>query len=193
MKLKRTLQALAVAAGAASACDSTKPKDELTMSQSLAILRELWILTERGYPGNTVPCPVGDSATVVFAENYRQRGDTTLVTSIATVTLDGCELSADGDTLVLEGDPSVVFDFEGWSIEPDDPYEEIDNEYDIEIVGAVTWSTNDGISNRCQVNLTMEEGHIGEDNGKIDGDLTGLLCGRDVSLHFSEIDYRFAG
>ncbi|MCE2398926.1 MAG: hypothetical protein J4F34_07840 [Gemmatimonadetes bacterium] len=185
MTLKRTLQALAVAAGAAVACDSTKPEDELTLGQSITILRELLVLAERSWPDNIATCPLGNGASVVFDDNRRQRGDTVWITNVATVTPKGCRLSANGDTLVLEGDSGIVFDLRGWHLYED----RVDSEVDMAITGAVRWSNTRGASNSCQVDLTMAGARRREEYGEIDGDLSGRLCGRDTSFHYSEIDF----
>ncbi|MCE2399145.1 MAG: hypothetical protein J4F34_09000, partial [Gemmatimonadetes bacterium] len=149
------------------------------------ILRELWAVTERIYPDDVAPCLLGGSALVPFTRSGQQRGDTTWTTAMATVTPDGCKLSADGDTLALEGDPSIVFELEGWRVD----FKKGNNEFNMAITGAVTWSRTDGTSNSCGVDLTMEDGHMREEYGEIDGGLAGRLCGRDVSFHFSEIDW----
>ena len=187
MKTTRRWIALAMAAGTAVACTETEPEDELTLGQSITFLREMWELAEWGWElaqwgaEDPVPCPLGGIAAVDFADDYRDRGDTTWYSELALVTPAGCEVSAFGDTLVLNGDPSIAFDSEGW-------FESFDNnEVDMRITGAVTWTKNHGTSNTCEVDLTMDDAKLDPGSVYIDGDLAGLLCGRDAFFHLSEI------
>ena len=149
MRIIKLWIALAQAAVAAAACDSTKSADELTLGQSITILRELLVLAERSWPDNIATCPLGNGASVVFDDNRRQRGDTVWITNVATVTPKGCRLSANGDTLVLEGDSGIVFDLRGWHLYED----RVDSELDMAITGAVRWSNTRGASNSCEVDL----------------------------------------
>lgn len=99
------------------------------------------------------------------------------------ITPDRCEIKAVGDTLLLEGDPGVVFESE---------FQYIGflrkGEYDLAGTGAVTWRRNDGGSGRCEVDVAVEEAETDPDTGEIDGNLTGRLCGFEVAIHFSELD-----
>jgi hypothetical protein len=154
------------------------------MGQAIAIIREMSHLTEWINEGtNMERCPLGGGARIVYTEGYRESADTVWLSGHWVITPDRCEIKAVGDTLVLEGDPSIVvkseFQYTGF-------FE--DGEYDLMATGAVTWRRNDGSSERCEVNVAAEDADTDPNTGEIDGNLTGRLCGFEVTIHFSELD-----
>ena len=176
--------ALAMGAGGALACDSTKVVDPLTRGQAIGVLRELWDLTDWVDEGtNMERCPLGGGATITYKEDYRESADTVWLSGHWVIAPDRCEIKTVGDTLLLEGDSSVVFKSEfrytGF-------FE--DGEYDLMGTGAVTWRRSDGSSGRCEVDVAVEDAETDPETGGIDGDLTGRLCGFEVTIHFSELD-----
>ena len=175
---------LAIAAGGALACESTKVVDPLTLGQAIAIIREMSDLTAWVDEGtNMERCPLGGGARIVYTEGYRENADTSWLSGHWVITPDGCEIKAAGDTLVLDGDPSVVFKSE---FQYNGFFEE--GEYDLAATGAVRWRRNDGTSERCEVDIAVEDADTDLDTGEIDGNLIGRLCGLEVTIHFSEID-----
>lgn len=88
-------------------------------------------------------CPLGGGARIVYTEGYRESADTVWLSGHWVITPDRCEKKAVGDTLVLDGDPSVVFESEFRYIGFLD-----EGEYDLAATGAVTWRRNDGSSAR---------------------------------------------
>lgn len=167
------------------ACDSTGIKvSPLTPAQTTAILRELADLTlwiEEGV--NMIRCPLGGGARIAYSEEFLESGDTVTVFGRWNIAPEGCEIQTVGDTLVLEGDPSVVFEREfrhlgfleeGWM--------------DMEVAGAVTWRKNDDTPGTCEVDVAVEDAEVDvRDTGEIDGTLEGRLCGFAVAIHFSEM------
>ena len=167
------------------ACRSTGMKDPpLTLDQSTAILRELVSLTEWIEDGeNMERCPLGGGARVVVAEDLREREDTVWVSSRWSITPDRCEIQAVGDTLLLEGSPSVVVEsvvrYVGFFFD--------EGVVDMEFSGAVSWRRNDESSGVCEVAVAVEDAETNPQTGEIDGTLTGSLCGLDAAVHFSEL------
>jgi len=182
--MKRVGNWILAAAAGTLACESTKVGDPLTLGQAIAVLREMSDLTEWIDEGtNMERCPLGGGARIVYTEGYRESADTSWISGHWDIAPDRCQITAVGDTLLLEGDPSVVikseFRFVGF-------FEE--GEYDLAATGAVTWRRNDDSSGRCEVAVAVEDAETDPETGGIDGNLTGRLCGFEVVIHFSELD-----
>ena len=183
MKTARNWILAAAAAGTLS-CDSTKVVDPLTLGQAIGILRELADLTDWIDEGmNMERCPLGGGAKINYTENYRESGDTVWVSGHWVMTPERCEIKAVGDTLVLDGDPSVVFKSEFQYVNFFD-----EGEYDFAVTGAVTWRRPNGSSETCEVDVAVEDAETDPETGEINGDVTGRLCGFEVAIHFSELD-----
>jgi len=165
--------------------DWTRVDDPPTRGRATAVLREIVELTiwvEEGV--NMIRCPLSGGARIVVTEkSMASGGDTVTVFGRWTIAPDRCEIHALGDTLVLEGDPSIVFEREfryrgfleeGW--------------VDMEAKGTVAWKRNDGSSGTCEVDLAVENAEVDvRDTGRIDGALEGRLCGFDAAVHFYEL------
>ncbi|MDE2975659.1 MAG: hypothetical protein OXU64_13220 [Gemmatimonadota bacterium] len=166
------------------ACDSpVKTEEPLTRGQAAAILREIVHLTAWVEEGvNMIRCSLGGGARIIVTEKVQESGDTVTSFTRWIIEPDRCELRSFGDTLVLTGDPSVVFESEFW-------YRGFleEGEVDMEAAGSLTWRKNDGSSGTCEVDLAVEDAPVDtRDTGEIDGALEGRLCGFDVAIHFSE-------
>ena len=120
-------------------CSSTRPEQDLSKARAIILLRELGDLGVWFPDGSHgMPCPIAGGAT-----------DTLLLASHMTITPDSCELSAVGDTLVLEGDPDVVFELETWQYLDDIGL-------DMTALGTVAWRRNgDGEALTCKIDMAM--------------------------------------
>jgi len=166
------------------ACDSPAENEEsLALDQAVAILREIvWMTAWSGNGTDMIRCSLGGGARITATEEFRESFDTVTVFARWIIEPDRCELRSFGDTLVLTGDPSVVFESEFW-------YRGFleEGEVDMEAAGSLTWRKNDGSSGTCEVDLAVEDAPVDtRDTGEIDGALEGRLCGFDVAIHFSE-------
>ena len=190
MKRVRYSILLAVAAGAL-ACDSTVP---LTLDQATAVVRAVFLLSYGPDGGTSVKeCPLGGEARIAWTSGHRESGDTTWWRQDLVVTPDGCGIEAVGDTLTLDGDPSVALNFEGWNtfaVPLDGGVQTGSGTSDEGEVtattarGAVKWRRSDGSSGSCEVDLALGASlplpaDTDEDSY---GDLTGLLCGYDAAM-----------
>lgn len=131
---------------------------------------------------NMVRCPFGGGASIFVVAEYTERGDTAVESTRWTIAPDRCEIKAVGDTLILEGDPEVVFEREfrylGFLQ---------DARADMTGAGTVTWRKDDGSSGTCEMDMAMENADVDSSTGEIDGSLAGRLCGFKTSVHFSEL------
>ena len=120
---------------------------------------------------------------VTVTQDVRESEDTTFISTRWTIVPDRCEILTEGDTLIMEGDPSVVFESEFWYR---GFFEE--GEMDMKAAGTVTWRRVDDISVTCEIDLAMEDAAVDvQGTGEIDGSLEGRLCEYDVSVHFSDL------
>ena len=180
---KKTACGSAAVVAAVLACDSTKVDEPLTLGQATAVLRELMDLTEWAEEGtHMVRCSLGGGAKVDYEEMVGGRGDTIQMLGKWILAPDSCELTALGDTLVLEGAPSVIFkaEFRYFGFRED-------GEYDLVGAGTVTWTRGENDSGDCKVDVALEGGRLNPSTGDIDGNVTGSLCGLDVKIHYSEL------
>ncbi len=104
------------------------------------------------------------------------------------VTPDGCGIEAVGDTLTLDGDPSVALRFEGWDelvVPLDGGARAGSGELTATTAtGAVKWRRSDGSSGRCDVDLALGAPLPADTDEDGFGDLTGLICGHDGVMPF---------
>ncbi len=167
------------------ACDSPAENEEsLALDQAVAILREIvWMTAWSGNGTDMIRCSLGGGARITATEEFRESFDTVTVFARWIIEPDRCELRSFGDTLVLTGDPSVVFELE---FRYSDPHEEAS--VDMEAAGSLTWRKNDGSSGTCEMDVAMEGAEADlDDTGEIDGVLEGRLCGHEAAIHYSEI------
>lgn len=191
MKRVRYSILLAVAAGTLT-CDSTDP---LTLDQATAVVRAVFLLSYGPDGGTSVKeCPLGGEARIAWTSDHRESGDTAWWRQDLVVTPDGCGIEAVGDTLTLDGDPSVALRFEGWEVTgvPLDAGARAGSGASWEgeltattAMGTVKWQRSDGSSGSCELDLALEA-PLPADTLSADedgfGDLTGLICGHDAAM-----------
>ena len=165
-------------------CGSTKPEEDLSDAQVITLLRELGDLGPWFTNGSRpVSCPIARGAWVEATTGEQIRGDTLLFTSQLTVVPDGCGLSAVGDTLVVEGDPEVVFDSEARLYHDTQVM-------DITVAGTITWKRNgDGEARACEIDMAMRDAVVDGEEGVVKDYMRGSVCGREMTIDYSELDW----
>lgn len=174
-----------LATGVAS-CDSTKPANPLTEPETVALLREIFLLMEdAGGDSSTVDCSVGGQATVTELAYDRQNGDTARFNGLWTIIPTDCEANVVSDTLILNGKPNVRYTVEAWAV----------FDVDLDVVrgaaravfgGAMKWRRRNGDTDTCSVDLTFESTEFDEDEG-FKGDFRGRMCGLDLAIDDTEL------
>ena len=180
--MRRSAHWVIVAAAFFIGCDSAKPEDDLTPAQAITILREIIELGVWYDDGDEeVPCPVGGGAWVTVTTSEEQRGDTALFSTHAVLAPYDCWIVAIGDTLILNGDPEVVFEAEAWYIGLFGGIE-----FELTVAGAVTW-TRDGDRKNCGIDMVLEDTEVEPNLGIVNGYMRGTMCGREMVIDYSEL------
>ena len=177
-RVRYSVLLLAVAAGTL-ACDSTEMTvAPLTLDQATAILAAMFVHYVGAEDGvHHEPCPLGGAVRIAHAPTYTERGDTARWSVDVDIYPGGCGMEAVGDTLILNGDPSIVLKLERWYAS-----ESEEGEFDLTVSGAVIWLKSDHSSDKCEVDLDLHV-VLGPDTNEDDlGDLTGLVCGHDAEF-----------
>lgn len=177
--MPRLLALVPLATGVAS-CDSTKPENPLTESETVALLQEIVRLFEDEYEGSsTVDCSVGGEATVTATYDEGANGDSTWFKGSATIVPTDCEAAVASDTLTLNGKPNVQYTVDAWFIGDDiDPER---GEVRAVFGGAMTWLRRNGDTDTCSVDLTFESTEFDE-YGDPQGDFRGSMCDLDLVI-----------
>ena len=165
-----------LATGVAS-CDSTKPANPLTERESVALLREVFLLldeSDEDEGSSTVECSVGGEATLTLRIiDEGESGDSAWAEGHATIAPTDCEVDIVGDTLTLNGEPNVEYTVAYWLVFDDD-FEVVRGEFRAVFGGAVTWRRRNGDTDTCSVDLTLESTEFDEYEGVV-GDFRGRL------------------
>lgn len=102
MRCAALLVLVLLATGVAS-CDSTKPANPLTERETVALLREIYMLFEDEFGGSsTVNCSVGGEATVTTTTDEGESGDSAWFEGRWTIVPTNCEAKVVSDTLTLK-------------------------------------------------------------------------------------------
>ncbi|MDE2975561.1 MAG: hypothetical protein OXU64_12720 [Gemmatimonadota bacterium] len=115
------LLALVLLVTGVASCDSTKPANPLTESETVALLREIVLLFEDEIEGSsTVDCSVGGEATVTATTSDGENGDSAWFKGRLTIVPIDCEANVVSDTLTLDGKPNVQYTVDYWVVFDDD-------------------------------------------------------------------------
>lgn len=170
--------------------DPASPENVLTEQEAIELFQALKEFEGRvnfaGIPGLqerlVVTCPAGGRAEFASWLDEEFAGDTTRLFLNRQITPDACWLTVGGVLYSLIGIPSV--------------YEQTLTEtvgdsghFDVEgvVFGSFGW-TSEGRSAECRLELTlsMESDREDPENPMLVGDLTGELCGHNVTMEVSE-------
>ena len=196
MTRTRTLLTLmgALAAGAiACSDDPTEPEDALTTEEAAHLLNSYRGLLATENPnfisetptGGVIGCPLGGQAeiTLLAGGDEEFAGDTARIALDVRLNPMNCRIAADGSEFVVSGDPSVR---EQFTVEIVGFFESFD--VSGSTVGALAWEHEDR-SGRCEMDLalTAEPDLSDPENPGVNGTLTGMLCGHQVSIDVAQL------
>ncbi len=180
------LLVLVLLATSVASCDSTKPANPLTESETVALLREIVLLMEDEIEGS-VDCSVGGEATVTATSDEGENGDSAWFNFRVTIVPTDCQADVGSDTLTLNGKPNVQYTGDFWAVFDDD-FEVVKGKARVVYGGAMTWRRRNGDTDTCSVDLTFESTEFDEDEG-LKGDFRGRTCGIDLVIDVNELFY----
>jgi len=190
VRVARNSMALVMAIGITLSCnDPSAPNDSLTEREAVALLRQLWNLSDndRRYVGlHKQQCPFRGSVTSDITVDRREHGDTSWHSSENVVTPVDCVIRAGANALTTNGDPSMTIYWEHEFIRSGSD-DSLLWRTTIAFMGAVRWTTPDDRTGICGMDLKLDHAERDEDNFELIGDLKGLLCGADMVIHLSEL------
>ncbi|MCY4400314.1 MAG: hypothetical protein OXE96_13390 [Gemmatimonadetes bacterium] len=168
--------------------DPVDPPDTLTEAEALALFTSLWDGigfgpdddVDPGPVDTTVPCPLGGEATVVGTSSADEVGDTLRLEVSAVITPAGCNVSGDGLTFTVDGDPNMRIQMTTDII----GFENIIIGGGVE--GKIKWLLGDR-SGDCAMDLplaaTVDLSDL--ENPQPNGGFQGTMCGHDIKLDIS--------
>ena len=173
-------------------CDfAVDPPDTLTEAEALALFKSLEGFigvgpdddVDLGPVDTTVPCPLGGEAKVVGTSSAKEVADTLRLAVNAVVTPTGCNVSSDGLTFTVDGDPNMriqvttdIIGFESMIIGGG-------------VEGQIKWLLGDR-SGYCAMDLPLDATVDLQDleNPQPNGGFQGQMCGHDITLDISLTD-----
>ena len=169
--------------------DPVDPPDTLTEAEALALFKSLEGFigpdddVDPGPVDTTLPCPLGGEAKVVGTSSAKEIADTLRLAVNAVVTPAGCNLSSDGLTFTVDGDPNMrirvttdIIGFESMIIGGG-------------VEGTIKWLLEDR-SGDCAMDLPLDATVDLQDleNPQLSGGFQGKMCGHDIALDISLTD-----
>ena len=198
MTRTRTLLTLTgVLAAGAIACsdDSTEPEDALTEEEAIGLLNSYRGLLATENPefieetptGGIIGCPLGGTAelNLLGGGDEEFAGDTVRVTLDVLINPMNCRVASADDEYVVTGDPSIREQFRMEVVGLLESFEVSGAS-----VGALAWEHGDR-SGTCEINLALTAEPILTDpeNPGVNGTLTGMLCGHEVSIDTAQLPF----
>ncbi len=183
--------AVALVLGAAACTDTTEPPEQLTEEEARDLLdgyRTLQTLTDpdvvsESEDGAVIACPLGGQAEFTGTAGEEFAGDTARINLDIRVNPMGCGVSGNGTEFTLTGDPSVR---EEITVEIVGFFESFDISGGT--VGTLAWELGDR-SGTCDIDLELgaEPDLSNPTDPGVNGTLSGMLCGHEVSIDVAEL------
>lgn len=186
------LSAAIAAVVAATACtDTTDPPEALTEQEARDLLDGYRTLLLEDEPnvisetagGALIECPLGGRAEVMGSGEDVMVGDTARLELNISINPMSCRVSANGNDFTITGDPNIR---EEITVEIVGFFESFD--VSGTTAGGLAWELGDR-SGTCEVRLALaaEPDLSDPTNPGVNGTLSGMLCGHEVSIDVAEL------